>query len=815
MSNQLCSMRKYLLLIAILFLQVSLSSAQTCIGTTGIKHGRGLFSFLSYTNDHRIIAGGTYATATQPFFAMDGDTLFPNPGDVLTAFAAILDTNFNLIRMFNVVGFNYSGGPFTPTRVNDMTVDDNNNIYFVGGFAQDTLVAGNDTVVGDGYLDCFIAGVDTMGNHTFLKSFGSSSWWTSYVYSDKITAVDCDPAGNLYLTGIFGGSYFKVNTDSIANLSFVGVNDKFHIFTLSLTPTGQTRWLKGCGVQNYDDLSLGIAVDDNGNASICGSTEASNANFIFGNTTYLYKTSPNAFQGYVASYDSVGNERWFFPIDSYTGNGDVSGYDVAMDANGNTYAMGFFEGYAIFKGDTVRPIYGYTSSYLLKINRTGQKQFVKTGRIDTFYPFPGKIDLKDDKVFITGQTFTNQLWFDQLGVCCSNDVYFAMYNTDGVLQWLKSGQTAGSANLYSSSIAIGEGGTAYAAGQASNGNVTFIPQTFNAATAGEYYLTKWSLLNNAGLSVNIQNNTGTDTVNCGGSVQLQAVVNPTTPTPQYYWYAATDTFSFSFPGATLAASPKVNTLYIASAYVNGCVATDSIIIYSTPPVLDLGADLNICIGDTVQLSATQYPNAKYLWTPSNAGFSSDTIYNPTVVPSTTMYYYCNLNINDCRNRDSIFVFVNPLPLADFTYTPGFLTIDVTSISDPTAQYTWDFGDGSPQQTGFTAQHNYTATGTYDICCYMQAICGVDSICKTVTITNVGIGELDSKEFVVYNRPGEWEIKSNAVIQNYSLMNTMGQVLMSGKNNSEKLIISKESLSVGMYVLKMQNEDSERVVKLRR
>ena len=106
MSNQLCRMRKYLLLIAILFLQVSLSSAQTCIGTTGIKHGRGLFSFLSYTNDHRIIAGGTYATATQPFFAMDGDTLFPNPGDVLTAFAAILDTNFNLIRMFNVVGFN-------------------------------------------------------------------------------------------------------------------------------------------------------------------------------------------------------------------------------------------------------------------------------------------------------------------------------------------------------------------------------------------------------------------------------------------------------------------------------------------------------------------------------------------------------------------------------------------------------------------------------------------------------------------------------------------------------------------------------------
>jgi hypothetical protein len=40
-------------------------------------------------------------------------------------------------------------------------------------------------------------------------------------------------------------------------------------------------------------------------------------------------------------------------------------------------------------------------------------------------------------------------------------------------------------------------------------------------------------------------------------------------------------------------------------------------------------------------------------------------------------------------------------------------------------------------------------------------------------------------------------------------------MMSGENNSEKLIISKESLPVVMYVLKMQNKDGEKVIKLRR
>ena len=149
------------------------------------------------------------------------------------------------------------------------------------------------------------------------------------------------------------------------------------------------------------------------------------------------------------------------------------------------------------------------------------------------------------------------------------------------------------------------------------------------------------------------------------------------------------------------------------------------------------------------------------------------------------------------------------------YTPGFLTIDVTSISDPSAQYTWDFGDGTPQQNGFTAQHSYVATGSYTICCYMQTLCGTDSICKTVNITNVGLGENVITDLLVINRVGEWEIKSNSVIQNYSLMNAIGQVTYSNSNYFSNIVLNNEQLPDGIYLLQIRLADKIKVIKLKK
>ena len=794
-----------------LFLSVMLSSlqsnAQQCIGASNLKHGKGIFYYLDYVAGDQIIAVGTYFTSTQGYFAMDGDTLFPNPGDLVTAYAVVMDTNFNMIRMFNVIGLNDLGGAFNNTRIWDMTVDDNKNIYVVGAHSQDTLTAGNDTIIGEDYLECFIAGVDSMGNHILLKSFGSRSW-TSYVYEDAINAVACDHAGNIYVTGNFGGNYMIINNDTVNNPAIVGVNGKPQIFTAALTPTGQTIWLRQCGAAQYDDLPLGIEVDSLGSVVVSGSTEASNADFLFGTHGYHYKLSPSSFQGFVARYGPGGVEQWLYPIESYTGNGpDVSGYDVATDNAGNTYAMGYFDGFAVFNHDTIRPLYGYTSSFLIKLDSLGNRNWLKTGRIDTFYPFPGKLAFKDDHLFITGQTYTNQLWFDQLAMCCSNDVYFAMYDTSGTLQWLKSGQTAGSANLYSTSVAIGRDGRGYAAGQASNGQVTFEPNTFNALSSGEYYIIRFGDLPSNGLAINIQNNTGTDTVVCGGYIALQGVVTPSNlaSTAKYYWYADNDTMTFTFPAATLNATPKVNSTYIVTAYAGGCVASDTISLYVQPLPFTAGLDTTICFGTSIPLTATTYASAHYHWVPA-LGLDNDTIQNPVLTGISSSQYIAEMNAGGCVSRDTFDIFVNALPLADFNYIANFLSVDFVDVSTGALSNTWDFGDGNTAVQLQSVQHVYTNTGTYTACLYIENDCGTDTICKTFTITNVGINEAENSNDVFISEDAlNYNISSTSKLKGVEVVAISGAIQLKSSPEQFGYTIQKSSLATGIYLVRITTE----------
>jgi len=795
-----------------LFLSVMLSSlqsnAQQCIGASNLKHGKGIFYYLDYVAGDQIIAVGTYFTSTQGYFAMDGDTLFPNPGDLVTAYAVVMDTNFNMIRMFNVIGLNDLGGAFNNTRIWDMTVDDNKNIYVVGAHSQDTLTAGNDTIIGEDYLECFIAGVDSMGNHILLKSFGSRSW-TSYVYEDAINAVACDHAGNIYVTGNFGGNYMIINNDTVNNPAIVGVNGKPQIFTAALTPAGQTIWLRQCGAAQYDDLPLGIEVDSLGSVVVSGSTEASNADFLFGTHGYHYKLSPSSFQGFVARYGPGGVEQWLYPIESYTGNGpDVSGYDVATDNAGNTYAMGYFDGYAVFNHDTIRPLYGYTSSFLIKLDSLGNRNWLKTGRIDTFYPFPGKLAFKDDHLFITGQTYTNQLWFDQLAMCCSNDVYFAMYDTSGTLQWLKSGQTAGSANLYSTSVAIGRDGRGYAAGQASNGQVTFEPNTFNALSSGEYYIIRFGDLPSNGLAINIQNNTGTDTVVCGGYIALQGVVTPSNlaSTAKYFWYADNDTMTFTFPAATLNATPKVNSTYIVTAYAGGCVASDTISLYVQPLPFTAGLDTTICFGTSIPLTATTYASGHYHWMPA-LGLDNDTIQNPILTGVATSQYIAEMNANGCVSRDTFDIFVNALPLADFNYIANFLSVDFVDVSTGALSNTWDFGDGNTAVQLQSVQHVYTNTGTYTACLYIENDCGTDTICKTFTITNVGINEAENSNDVFIREDAlNYNISSTSKLKGVEVVAISGAIQLKSSPEQFGYTIQKSSLAAGIYLVRITTEN---------
>ena len=95
--------------------------------------------------------------------------------------------------------------------------------------------------------------------------------------------------------------------------------------------------------------------------------------------------------------------------------------------------------------------------------------------------------------------------------------------------------------------------------------------------------------------------------------------------------------------------------------LNNCINQDTVTInILSLPIIDAGQDETICIGDSVQLSAVGADN--YLWIPNN-DINSNIISNPIVYPTIlTEYIVTGTDINNCSNKDTININVNPLPI---------------------------------------------------------------------------------------------------------------------------------------------------------
>lgn len=107
-----------------------------------------------------------------------------------------------------------------------------------------------------------------------------------------------------------------------------------------------------------------------------------------------------------------------------------------------------------------------------------------------------------------------------------------------------------------------------------------------------------------------------------------------------------------------AAGVYTTTLVITN--VRGCSDTSSLdITVKQPPIALANPDVTICIGDTAQLTGTG--GIIQRWDANNT-LSDTTIANPLTFPtSNTSYYLTVTDSNGCQGRDTVIVFVNPLP----------------------------------------------------------------------------------------------------------------------------------------------------------
>lgn len=123
-----------------------------------------------------------------------------------------------------------------------------------------------------------------------------------------------------------------------------------------------------------------------------------------------------------------------------------------------------------------------------------------------------------------------------------------------------------------------------------------------------------------------------------------------------------------------------------------CKTRDSILISSKPnPLVNLGRDSLLCENNTLALDATN-PGATYNW--------QDNSTTPVFTVSKAGRYFVNVNLNGCRDSDTIVVNTKYLPrvfmITEAGICPG-MDIQLTPLYryNDNAQYLWSNGSNEP------------------------------------------------------------------------------------------------------------------------
>ncbi len=298
---------------------------------------------------------------------------------------------------------------------NAIAVDAANNVYATGvfkgtvDFDPDSLINFNLTSAGN--FDIFISKLDSSGNFVWAKTIGGTD-------DDEGRSITIDSYDNVYTTGTFNGtSDFNPNSSGSYNLTSGGYED---VFISKLNSMGNFIWARAFS-GTYPEIGWSLAVDGSGNVYTTGG--------FYGTTDFDPDSTANYnltsfligyWDIFIAKLDSSGNFVW---AKRMGGTEDDLGISIAIDASGNVYTLGRFDGTVDFNpgpGTYNLTSVGTADIFISKLNNSGNfvwaKAFGGTG-----WDIGKSISLDaNNNIYVTGWFTSSAIYFD----------LFSLTNTD-------------------------------------------------------------------------------------------------------------------------------------------------------------------------------------------------------------------------------------------------------------------------------------------------------------------------------------------------------------------------------------------------
>lgn len=217
----------------------------------------------------------------------------------------------------------------------------------------------------------------------------------------------------------------------------------------------------------------------------------------------------------------------------------------------------------------------------------------------------------------------------------------------------------------------------------------------------------------------------------------------------------------------------------------------------------------ICSGQPITLTAA--PGfASYEWSNGQTG-ASITVSQPGVYSVTAV------DPGGCNGVSppiSVLFGQNPVANFNYTQTSGF-TANFNNTTQNASSFTWDFaglGTSSAANPSFT----FPSTGIYNVSLLSNNLCGENAITKVVSISAVGIGELENiAQIAVFPNPVntsmqlvfEFNRPGNLVFEVYSVSGQKVSSEIFSGNGFQQHSIEMSHLRSGMYILRFVSGNS--------